>query len=107
MGGPLGAGEKRLERTPLVGWKSTRAWPSSAAPSMTVYQVPDDRMPDKRSPALPLRPIARDPRLSDKVATTLMDLIVSGQIGVGQMLPTERDLSSQLGVSRTVVREAT
>ena len=32
--------------------------------------------------------------------------IVSGELGAGATLPTEADLSAELGVSRTVVREA-
>jgi DNA-binding FadR family transcriptional regulator len=33
--------------------------------------------------------------------------IVRGELGAGATLPTEADLSTELGVSRTVIREAT
>ncbi|MBZ3906227.1 MULTISPECIES: FadR/GntR family transcriptional regulator [Streptomyces] len=45
-------------------------------------------------------------RLTDRVAATLAEEIASGRIGVGERLPTESQLVTQLGVSRTVVREA-
>jgi len=50
--------------------------------------------------------VAREPRLSDKVSELLTDAIVSGKYRPGDRLPTERELGDQLGVSRTVVREA-
>src|SRR3712207_7575074 len=45
-------------------------------------------------------------RLRDQVAEMLLDMISSGDYGVGDRLPPERVLVEQLGVSRTVVREA-
>jgi GntR family transcriptional repressor for pyruvate dehydrogenase complex len=53
-----------------------------------------------------LPPITRGERLSDKVAATLTELIVSGRFGVGERLPSERELCERFGVSRPVVREA-
>ncbi len=40
------------------------------------------------------------------VARQLREAIVSGQISVGTELPSEKELTSQLGVSRSTVREA-
>ncbi len=40
------------------------------------------------------------------VTDWIESLILSGELKVGDILPNERDLSTQLGVSRTVVREA-
>lgn len=51
-------------------------------------------------------PVARNPRLSDKVAEQLLASIKSGQFSAGSRLPSERELGEQFGVSRTVVREA-
>src|ERR1051325_7140710 len=51
-------------------------------------------------------PIARSPRLSDKVAAQLLASIKSGQLSAGSRLPSERELGEQFGVSRTVIREA-
>jgi GntR family transcriptional repressor for pyruvate dehydrogenase complex len=48
----------------------------------------------------------RFPRLADMVAEKLLDAIVAEQLRPGDDLPSERDLSLQFGVSRTVVREA-
>jgi GntR family transcriptional repressor for pyruvate dehydrogenase complex len=45
-------------------------------------------------------------RLADRVAVQLTEEIQSGRLAVGDKLPTEVELVKQLGVSRTVVREA-
>lgn len=45
--------------------------------------------------------------LSKQVAEVLADRIVSGSLSEGSLLPPERELGESLGVSRTVVREAT
>ncbi len=50
--------------------------------------------------------VAREPRLSDKVAETMLNTILSNRLTVGDRLPSERELGEQFGVSRTVVREA-
>jgi GntR family transcriptional regulator, transcriptional repressor for pyruvate dehydrogenase complex len=50
--------------------------------------------------------VAREPRLSDKVADMMLETILSNRLNVGDRLPSERELGEQFGVSRTVVREA-
>jgi GntR family transcriptional repressor for pyruvate dehydrogenase complex len=50
--------------------------------------------------------VAREPRLSDKVAELMLETILSRKLEVGDRLPSERELGEQFGVSRTVVREA-
>ncbi len=45
-------------------------------------------------------------RIPDKVADQLKKLISDGVLKVGDRIPSERDLSEQMGVSRTSVREA-
>src|SRR5918998_1020262 len=45
-------------------------------------------------------------KLRDQVADMLLDMISSGDYGAGDRLPPERILVEQIGVSRTVVREA-
>src|SRR5918992_2652659 len=45
-------------------------------------------------------------KLRDQVAEHILDLIVSGDYKVGDRLPPERVLVEELGVSRTVIREA-
>ncbi|MEU6705986.1 FadR/GntR family transcriptional regulator [Streptomyces wuyuanensis] len=45
-------------------------------------------------------------RLADRVAAILAEEIESGRLAEGDKLPTEVELVRQLGVSRTVVREA-
>nr|WP_068892002.1 FCD domain-containing protein [Pedobacter panaciterrae] len=44
--------------------------------------------------------------LVDKVEANLVKLLVERKLKVGDIIPTELDLSRSLGVSRTVVREA-
>jgi GntR family transcriptional repressor for pyruvate dehydrogenase complex len=51
-------------------------------------------------------PVGRSVRLVDKVVDALTTSIVSGQLGTGDRLPSERELCEQFGVSRPVVREA-
>ena len=50
--------------------------------------------------------VERKPKLSAHVAASLRAQILAGDIGVGQKLPTESQLTEAFGVSRTVVREA-
>jgi GntR family transcriptional regulator, transcriptional repressor for pyruvate dehydrogenase complex len=50
--------------------------------------------------------VAREPRLSDKVAELLLETILSRGLQPGDRLPSERELGEQFGVSRTVIREA-
>jgi GntR family transcriptional repressor for pyruvate dehydrogenase complex len=50
--------------------------------------------------------VAREPRLSDKVADLMLDTILSRKLKAGDRLPSERELGEQFGVSRTVIREA-
>ncbi len=50
--------------------------------------------------------LVRPETLANRVQAELQRLIIDSQLGVGDRLPTERDLAEQFGVSRTVVREA-
>jgi GntR family transcriptional repressor for pyruvate dehydrogenase complex len=45
-------------------------------------------------------------RLYEQMASQIKERIVRNEIKVGELLPNERDLAIQFGVSRTVVREA-
>lgn len=59
-------------------------------------------------PETVLRPTPRGiSSRTDQVAKQLTGLILDGHLKQGKLLPPERDLAVQLGVSRTVVREAT
>lgn len=60
-------------------------------------------MPDKLSVLSPLDPPGN---LAEQVIVRLANDIRSGRLAAGARLPTEQALSSALGVSRTVVREA-
>jgi GntR family transcriptional repressor for pyruvate dehydrogenase complex len=54
---------------------------------------------------LKIRPIGRE-SLVDTVVGRVREVIEQGRLRPGDRLPTETELSKQLGVSRTVVREA-
>ncbi|MBZ8135136.1 FCD domain-containing protein [Afifella sp. IM 167] len=45
-------------------------------------------------------------RLSDQIAENLEEMIFSGELSVGDALPSERDLMQRYGVGRPAVREA-
>ncbi|MFT5197237.1 MAG: DNA-binding FadR family transcriptional regulator [Cellvibrionaceae bacterium] len=45
--------------------------------------------------------------MSEQMAETIKGLILSGELNGGDVLPTEPELSTQFGVSRAVVRDAT
>ena len=50
--------------------------------------------------------VSRRQRLSDLITDQIEQLIVDGKLKPGEALPSERDLATQLGVSRPSVREA-
>ncbi len=50
--------------------------------------------------------VVREANLTQRAQSQLEELIVNGSLRVGERLPSERELVEQLGVSKTVVREA-
>jgi GntR family transcriptional repressor for pyruvate dehydrogenase complex len=50
--------------------------------------------------------VRREPRLVDQVADRMLETIIVRGLRPGDKLPSEREISEQFGVSRTVVREA-
>jgi GntR family transcriptional repressor for pyruvate dehydrogenase complex len=66
-----------------------------------VDAAPDD--PGKREPAL--RPVERY-RLYEQLVRRLLDYVEEAGLVPGQQLPSERELATRLGVSRTSVRQA-
>jgi GntR family transcriptional regulator, transcriptional repressor for pyruvate dehydrogenase complex len=63
-------------------------------------------MADKQAESDLFGRVAREPRLSDKVAELMRETILNRQLEPGTPLPSERELGEQFGVSRTVIREA-
>src|SRR4051794_6494737 len=59
-----------------------------------------------RSRMAEFTPLDRQPSLAAQVTTQMLAAIFSGSSAVGEELPSERELSVQFGVSRTVIREA-
>ena len=51
-------------------------------------------------------PVKSKERLVDRVVKEVEKLIVSGELAPGAKLPPEREWAEQMGVSRTVIREA-
>ncbi len=66
-------------------------------PAMPSDGVPGLALTEKRTPT---------PMLGVAVVETLVDVIVSGGVAVGDLLPPEGTLSEHFGVSRTVIRES-
>ncbi|MFB0546196.1 MAG: FadR/GntR family transcriptional regulator [Anaerolineae bacterium] len=54
----------------------------------------------------PFRTVGTKGRLVDRVVNEIQGLIVSGRLEPGTKLPPERELAEEIGVSRTVIREA-
>jgi GntR family transcriptional regulator, transcriptional repressor for pyruvate dehydrogenase complex len=52
------------------------------------------------------KPVGRGTSLVDNVVEQVQNLIANGRLGSGDRLPREDELVTQLGVSRTVLREA-
>ncbi|MGV9770107.1 FadR/GntR family transcriptional regulator, partial [Microbacterium sp. NPDC003461] len=50
--------------------------------------------------------LQREPSLASRVTESMLATIASGGFAPGDWLPSERELSDQFGVSRTVIREA-
>ena len=50
--------------------------------------------------------MVRRQKLSDEVRRGLLKLIKSGEVGLGEPLPSERELMEQFGVGRPAIREA-
>lgn len=56
--------------------------------------------------SLPIEPVAVRRRLADEVSERLTGWILDETLPPGGMLPTEGELATRFGVSRTVIREA-
>ena len=57
-------------------------------------------------PTKPDLPNIRQPNLKSRVYDLLLNMIIDGKYKSDDMLPPERVLCQELGVSRTVIREA-
>lgn len=73
-----------------------------AAARIWLYSIVSDSTPQE----LTLDGFVRQPRLSDRVAQDIIETIVAQRLQPGDVLPPERELGEQFGVSRTVIREA-
>jgi DNA-binding FadR family transcriptional regulator len=62
--------------------------------------------PEPRAPIAGFTEMPRELPLSDRVAERMREAIVDGTFKPGDLLPSERELGDDFGVSRTVVREA-
>ena len=50
--------------------------------------------------------IVAQPKIADRIATTLRRAIVAGQLRPGDALPSERELADEYDVNRSSIREA-
>ena len=62
--------------------------------------------PETKSTRTPMLQPISVPKAADILADRLRDLILSGKVPEGEMLPTERELVAESGLSRSSVREA-
>jgi GntR family transcriptional regulator, transcriptional repressor for pyruvate dehydrogenase complex len=58
-------------------------------------------------PAVVIEPLDRPDSLTDRAVRRLTSMILDREVAAEDFLPSEKDLGARLGVSRTVVREAT
>jgi GntR family transcriptional regulator, transcriptional repressor for pyruvate dehydrogenase complex len=65
-----------------------------------------EQVPDEPEPVTLVHALPRELTLAARVSAELESVIVANDIAAGQRLPSERELASQFGVSRTVIREA-
>lgn len=65
-----------------------------------------DQKPDTTSGLAPLKKMDTKLRLSDKLYGFILDRILSGELQVGDRLPSEHEIVRQYEMSRPVVREA-
>ena len=63
-------------------------------------------IPNRKPPAARFRVLGNKDGLVTRVVRAIQGQILGGRLAVGARLPPEREFSEQLGVSRTVVREA-
>jgi GntR family transcriptional repressor for pyruvate dehydrogenase complex len=57
-------------------------------------------------PQITFKTVTRDASLTARAEQQIQDLIVNGALQPGERMPSQGELAQQLGVSRTVVREA-
>ena len=57
------------------------------------------------APLAGIEPIRREP-LATEIARRLVDYLLSGQVGPGERMPSERQLAQAFGVGRSAMREA-
>jgi len=79
---------------------------SREAPGAGVEQSGSALGPGRDDPAHRFSSVATE-TLSQKITREIIGSIIQGHYRPGDLLPTEEELSEQLGVSRPVVREAT
>ena len=75
-------------------WRYARTSFAEAKTPLNAIPPPVDGGPSRRQ------------KLSERIANSLRQDFLSGQISVGQKLPTEAQLAESFDVSRTVIREA-
>jgi len=63
-------------------------------------------IPNRKPPAARFRVLGNKDGLVTRVVQAIQGQILGGRLAVGTKLPPEREFAEQLGVSRTVVREA-
>jgi GntR family transcriptional repressor for pyruvate dehydrogenase complex len=88
-------------RAPVMRWAQAGS-AKRAAPD--VFAVDSDRLEARSAP--PVGTSATSPRTFEAILEQLESAITQGALSAGDRLPSERELASSLGVSRTSVREA-
>lgn len=81
--------------------------PSSVEPAQPARKV--GRPPRERNAAIEgLRSVTLAPSepASNEIARAILDYILSGHVGPGEKLPSERQMSESFGVGRSTIREA-
>src|SRR5437764_8247097 len=76
------------------------------APQSRVIELPAGAVSPRRTTRALMGDAPKHLKLAEEAVLKIKEMIVSGRVRSGEKLPNERELSSELGISRNSLREA-